>query len=106
MDLYMAIYGAVLFFLLSPRVLFRFPAKNHLLVLGVHAVLFAIIWQLTHKAVYQQIYGKEGFYDDNISPNTLLGIVLGVSLGAVLIIILYEVIQSATEDIVPLQSPP
>ena len=57
----MAIYGAVLFFLLSPGVLFRFPAKNHLLVLCIHAVLFAIIYQLTYKAVYKQIYGREEF---------------------------------------------
>jgi len=57
----MGIYAALLFFLLSPGVLFRFPLKNPMIVLGVHAVLFAIIYQLTHKAVYRQIYGKEGF---------------------------------------------
>jgi hypothetical protein len=57
----MAIYGAVLFFLLSPGVLFRFPSKKPIIVLVVHAVLFAIIYQLTYKAVYRQIYGREGF---------------------------------------------
>ena len=51
------IYGAVLFFLLSPGVLFRIPSKNHLIVLSIHAALFAIIWQLTQKAVYRQVDG-------------------------------------------------
>ena len=57
----MGIYAPLLFLLLSPGVLFRFPSKNPIIVLGVHALLFAIIYQLTHKAVYRQIYGREGF---------------------------------------------
>ena len=73
MDLYMAIYGAVLFLLLSPGVLFRFPAKNHLLVLGVHAALFAIIYRLTCMMVYRQIYGKENFQN-----NTTTGLIIGI----------------------------
>ena len=72
----MTIYGAILFFLLSPGVLFRFPSRNPAITLGVHAALFAIIWQLTHKAVYQQIYGKEGFAE--LSGGEIGGISAGV----------------------------
>ena len=82
MDTYMAIYGAVLFFLLSPGVLFRFPAKNHLLVLCIHAVLFAIIYQLTYKAVYKQIYGREEFAETGDS-NAVIAISVGFGLFAV-----------------------
>ena len=71
----MTIYAAVLFFLLSPGVLFHFPSRNHAITLGVHSVLFAIIWQLTHKAVYQQIYGKEGF---ELSGGAIVGIIIAV----------------------------
>jgi hypothetical protein len=57
MNIYTIIYGAVLFFLLSPGVLFMFPSKNYLITLSIHAALFAIIWQLTQKAVYRQVDG-------------------------------------------------
>ena len=73
MNVNTTIYDAVLFFLLSPGVLFRFPAKNHLLVLGIHAALFAIIWQLTCMMVYRQIYGKENFQN-----NTTTGLIIGI----------------------------
>lgn len=72
----MTIYATVLFFLLSPGVLFHFPSRNHAITLGVHAVLFAIIWQLTHKAMYQQIYGKEGFAE--LSGGEIAGIIIAV----------------------------
>lgn len=77
----MTIYGAILFFLLSPGVLLRFPSRNPAITLGVHAALFAIIWQLTHKAVYQQIYGKEGF-------ELSRGGIAGISVGAVAVVAL------------------
>jgi hypothetical protein len=79
----MTIYAAVLFFLLSPGVLFRFPSRNPAITLGVHAALFAIIWQLTHKAVYQQIYGKEGF---ELSGGATWGIAIGVLILIIIII--------------------
>lgn len=84
----MAIYGAVLFFLLSPGVLFRFPSKKPVLVLAVHAVLFAIIYQLTYKAVYRQIYGREGFANSNPAGTIIFVTVIVVfgGLGAWLLI--------------------
>jgi len=88
MDAYMTIYATVLFFLLSPGVLLRFPSRNPAITLGVHAALFAIIWQLTHKAVYQQIYGKEGFA--GLSGGEIGGIAIGV---LILIIIIGYIIN-------------
>jgi hypothetical protein len=79
MDLYMGIYSALLFLLLSPGVLFRFPSKNPMIVLGVHAILFAIIYQLTHKAIYREIYGREGF---ELGP----GGISAIAVGAILLI--------------------
>ena len=76
----MTIYAAVLFFLLSPGVLFHFPSRNPAITLGVHAALFAIIWQLTHKVVYQQIYGKEGF---ELSKGGIAGISVGAAVVAI-----------------------
>ena len=66
MNTYIAIYIAVLFFLLSPGVLFQFPSKEPIITLGVHAMIFSIILQLTYKMVYQQVYRKEGFEDNKI----------------------------------------
>jgi len=83
----MSIYGAFLFFLFSPGVLFRFPSTNPMIVLGVHAVLFGIIWQITHKAVYRQIYGKEGFENNQI----LIG--LSIFIGILILICIIGLIQ-------------
>jgi hypothetical protein len=39
------LYSTVLFFLLSPGVLFYFPSKNQYIVIGFHAILFAVLLQ-------------------------------------------------------------
>ena len=60
MNLIMTVYVAVLFFVLTPGVLLRLPPKGSLLIVAaVHAVVFALIYQLTHKTVYQLF--TEGF---------------------------------------------
>ena len=51
------IYGTILFFLLSPGILFRFPSNNHYCVVGIHALLFGIIWYAINKYTSKQ----EGF---------------------------------------------
>lgn len=68
MNWIVSIYTALLFFLLSPNVLLRLPPKGKpLLVAGVHAVVFAIIFHLTHKLVMDLSYsvggGHEGFQE-------------------------------------------
>ena len=66
MNWIVSIYAALLFFLLSPNVLLKFPPKGKpLVVAGVHAVVFAIVFHLTQKIVWELSYsvggGHEGF---------------------------------------------
>lgn len=51
-NLYMALFVAVLFFLLTPGILLRLPpGGSKYTVAAVHAVVFVIVYHLTHKAV-------------------------------------------------------
>jgi len=57
MHLWMSVFIAVLFFLLTPGILLRLPPNgSKLVVAATHAVVFAIIYSLTHKAVWQMLY--------------------------------------------------
>jgi hypothetical protein len=50
----------VLFFVLTPGVLLTLPSKGSVyLVAFVHAIVFGIVYKLTHKMVYN--YFNEGF---------------------------------------------
>lgn len=51
------LYGTILFFLLSPGVLFRFPSNNHYSVVGIHALLFGIVLHVINRYTTKQ----EGF---------------------------------------------
>ena len=52
MDMFMAIYCAILFFILSPGVLLRIPKNgSKFVVAGVHAVLFGVVAFFTCKFV-------------------------------------------------------
>jgi hypothetical protein len=59
------IYAAILFFVLSPGVLLRLPPSgSKLVVAGVHAVVFALVYHFTHKLVWKAslgVFGHEGF---------------------------------------------
>ena len=63
MELYMSLFVAVLFFVLTPGVLLRLPpGGSKLMVAGVHALVFAVVFGLTHKLAMALLY-KEGFAD-------------------------------------------
>ena len=48
----MSLFVAVLFFLLTPGVLVSLPPKSSLYTkAAVHALVFAVVFKLTHKAV-------------------------------------------------------
>ena len=48
MDMFMAIYCAILFFVLSPGVLLRIPKNgSKFVVAGVHAVIFGVVAYFT-----------------------------------------------------------
>lgn len=60
MTLAMLLFIAILFFVLTPGVLVRLPPNgSKLAVAAVHALVFALVYQLTHKAVWRALY--EGF---------------------------------------------
>ena len=49
----MAIYAAVLFYLLTPGVLLSLPAGGSRTTVALtHAVVFDLVWHFTHKAVW------------------------------------------------------
>ena len=54
MNVAMFIYAFLLFFVLTPGVLLSLPPKgSKKMVAGVHALVFAIVWSLTHKMVWR-----------------------------------------------------
>ena len=62
--LYMSLYVAALFFVLTPGVLLRLPpGGSKLMVAATHAVVFALVYHLTNKSVYNYFYGYQGFAD-------------------------------------------
>ena len=51
--LLMSLYATILFFLLSPGILFTLPPSESVFAsTGLHALLYGVIWQFTHKPVY------------------------------------------------------
>ena len=69
MNFVLAVYAAVLFFVLSPNVLLRLPPKGSTIVVAaVHAVVFGLVLLLTGKFVWQMSMTmmpvkKEGFHE-------------------------------------------
>jgi hypothetical protein len=52
----MFLYSALLFFLLTPGILLTLPPKGKkMTVAAVHAVVFGLVWALTHKMVAQWV---------------------------------------------------
>jgi hypothetical protein len=64
MNWIITIYSALLFFVLSPGVLLRLPAKSgKFVVAATHAVVFALVWHFTSKIVWRMSSGREGFQE-------------------------------------------
>ena len=57
-DLYMSLFVALLFMLLTPGVLVTLPSKRSslLLVAAVHGLVFSLVYHLVHKSVWQALY--------------------------------------------------
>lgn len=54
MNIFMAVYFAVLFYILSPNILLRLPPNGSKMTVAlVHAVVFGIVSYLTGKAVWK-----------------------------------------------------
>lgn len=55
--MWMTLYIAALFFVLTPGVLLALPpGATPLVQAAVHAAVFAIVWKLTHKAVWRALH--------------------------------------------------
>ena len=64
MNAYFAAYIAILFFLLSPGVLLRLPARGTRLVVAVtHGIVFVVALYLTKHVVLRLLYGMGCIYD-------------------------------------------
>jgi len=54
MNVYMTLFTALLFFVLTPGVVLTLPkGGDKMTVAAVHAVVFALVYHLTHKAVWK-----------------------------------------------------
>ena len=66
--LYMFLFSALLFFVLTPGILITIPPKSSKKIVAlVHALVFATIWHFTHKLVW---YATESFGIDSNSVPT------------------------------------
>jgi hypothetical protein len=62
MSLFVSIYAAILFFILTPAILVRLPpGGSKMTVAAVHAIVFALIFHFTHKVVWRLGARFEGF---------------------------------------------
>ena len=62
MSVFVSLYAAILFFLLTPAILLRLPSNgSKWTVAFVHALVFGIIFYFTHKAVWRLTARFEGF---------------------------------------------
>jgi len=78
MSIAMFIYAFLLFFVLTPGVLLSLPPKgSKMVVAGVHALVFAIVWQITHKMVWKATSGL--FSTATTAPAITKPIVMTVS---------------------------
>jgi hypothetical protein len=70
MYLWMSLFVATLFFVLTPGVLVRLPpGGSKLMVAAVHAVVFAVVYGLVSKTVMDMLY-PEGFAPTVIRKTT------------------------------------
>lgn len=61
------LFTAVLFYVLTPGILLSLPPKgSKMMVAATHALVFAVVFQLTHKMVLQMSKNFEGF--QNATP--------------------------------------
>jgi len=62
MNLYLSLYIALLFVLLTPGVLLTLPpGGSKLTVAVVHGLVFAVVYHLTYKPVWRACAAMDGF---------------------------------------------
>ena len=64
-NLFMVVYTAVLFYLLTPGILLSLPPKSSkMVVAATHAVVFALLYKFTHKIAWKLSMNFEGFQEN------------------------------------------
>ena len=84
MHIFMFIFVVFLFFILTPGIILTLPAKGSKTVVAItHAIIFAIVWTIIHKFVWDWgvsngwiIKGHKSLYDVGISPYAIEGMTL------------------------------
>jgi len=65
-NVWMSLYIAALFFILTPGVLLRLPSgSSRMVVAATHAVVFALVYHFTHNMVWNL---TEGFSGSGAAP--------------------------------------
>ena len=71
MSLFVSLYAAILFFVLTPGILLTLPkGGKKFQVAGVHALVFAVVFHFTHKLVWRFGVSLEGMTDPPTSYYT------------------------------------
>jgi hypothetical protein len=71
MNIFVTLYSAILFFVLTPAVFLRLPPNgSKYTVAAVHAIVFAVVFHFTHKIVWRMSMGMEGFQEGTQSQGT------------------------------------
>jgi hypothetical protein len=68
----MSLFIAVLFFVLTPGIFLSLPANSSFRMKAMfHAVVFALVYHVTHKMVWNAIYGGYSEYFDPDMPKEM-----------------------------------
>ena len=67
MEIFLVLYTIILFYCLSPGILFRFPKKGKYLIALIHSILFAVLFHFVRKL----IYSPEGFQTQGIDEECI-----------------------------------
>ena len=68
--LYIFLFSALLFFVLTPGILLTIPPKSSKTVVAlVHALVYATVWQFTNKIVWKATEGFGGNLADYLAPS-------------------------------------
>jgi len=69
LNLAMLVYVAVLFYVLTPGILVSLPSRgSKMVVAATHAIVFAVVFKLTHKAVWKMTMQMSGFQNQPAAP--------------------------------------
>ena len=71
LHLFMSLFVALLFVVLTPGILLRLPPNGSKLTVAiVHGIVFAVVFHFTHKMVWNHFYGNR----EKFVPLAVLGV--------------------------------